>query len=76
MNKIDSRTDWLLDPCYYNCFVCGKPFEQPPLLDEKGMLRGRALWFNIIDEDGVKVETDERICDKCWVSDLSQISAD
>lgn len=39
------------------------------------MLRGRALWFNIIDEDGVKVETDERICDKCWASDLSQFNA-
>ena len=72
MNKMDSRTDWLLDSCYTNCFVCGKPFEEPPLLEKNGMLRGRALYFSVIDEYGDKVETDERICDKCWVNELPQ----
>ena len=74
MNKIDSRIDWLLDSCYTNCFVCRKPFKEPPLLDKNGMLSGRALWFNIIDEYGDKVETFERICNSCWVSDLSQFA--
>ena len=75
MNKIDSRTDWLLDSCYYNCFVCGTPFKEPPLLDKNGVLRGRALWFSVIvDEYGTKQDTEERICNKCWVSDLSQFA--
>jgi hypothetical protein len=72
MSKINSRTDWLLDSCYYNCFICGAPFSEPPQLDKNGVLRGKALWFNILDEYGDKVETEERICRKCWVSDLSQ----
>lgn len=73
MNKIDSRTDWLLDSCYYNCFVCGRPFATPPRLDRNGMLYGKALFFSVIvDEYGTREETDERICRKCWVSDLSR----
>ena len=72
MNKISSRTDWLLDSCYYNCFVCGTPFSEPPRLDKRGVLDGKALFFYILDEYGDKVETEERICSKCWVSDLSQ----
>ena len=38
------------------------------------MLRGRALVLDVIDEYGDKVETDERICNNCWVSDLSQFA--
>jgi hypothetical protein len=67
MNKIGSRTDWLLDSCYYNCFVCGKPFDSPPLLDRYGRLEGRAMVLDVIvDEDGCKEGTEERICNKCW----------
>ena len=73
MNKISSSTDWLIDSCYYNCFVCGTPFSEPPRLDKGGVLNGRALFFNIIvDQHGNKEETEERICNKCWVSDLSR----
>ncbi len=71
MNKISSRTDWLLDSCFYNCFVCGSPFTSPPKLD-KGKLEGRALFFNIIDEYGDNVEDEERVCNDCWKSDLSR----
>ncbi len=71
MNKISS-TDWLLDSCFYNCFVCGTPFTSPPRLD-RGILVGRAMFFNVIvDKYGHTEETEERICNKCWVSDLSQ----
>ncbi len=73
MNKIDSRTDWLLDSCFYNCFVCGSPFTSPPKLD-KGKLEGNCLFFNIRDEWGDKVETEERVCHKCWISDLSRFA--
>ncbi len=73
--KIESRTDWLMDPCFYYCFVCGKPFDSPPQLDSDGRLRGKALVFDVvIDEDNFKEETEERICSKCWVSDLSKFS--
>ncbi len=72
MNKIDSRTDWLLDSCFYNCFVCGSHFTSPPRLD-RGKLEDRALFFSVIvDKYGNKEETDERICNKCWTSDLSR----
>ena len=68
-----NKPDWLLDPCFTNCFVCGKPFDSPPLLDKYGKLKGRALVLDVIvDEDNItKEETEERICNKCWVSDLS-----
>ena len=70
--KMNSREDWLLDSCFYNCFVCGKPFALPPKLD-KGRLEGRALCLSIItDKDGSKEDTEERICRTCWVSDLSR----
>jgi len=73
MNKIDSRSDWLLDSCYYHCFVCGTLFASPPKLDRTGKLDGRALFFSVIvDKYGHKEETEERICNKCWVSNLSQ----
>jgi hypothetical protein len=75
MNKIDSRIDWVLDSCYTNCFVCRKPFEEPPRVDKHGRLAGRCMWFSVIvDEYGTKEDTEERICDKCWVSDLSQFA--
>lgn len=74
VKQVDSRTDWLLDTCYTNCFVCGKPFELPPLLDKTGRLEGRALVFDVVIEDNIKEETEERICSKCWVSDLSDFS--
>ena len=68
-NKIGSRTDWLLDSCWYNCFVCGKPFASPPMLDRGGSgskLYGRALCLTlIIDKYGSKEDTEERICDTC-----------
>ena len=44
-------------------------------MDKNGVLRGRALCFYVIDEDGSKVENEERICNQCWVSDLSQFAA-
>ena len=62
-----------MTPCYYNCFICGKPFASPPILDRSGKLYGRAFCLNlIIDEDGSKEDTEERICNTCWVSDLSR----
>jgi DNA primase catalytic subunit len=73
MNEI--KIDWLLDSCFYNCFVCGEPFSEPPRLDGGGVLHGRALIFEIIvDEYRNKEETEERICNKCWVSDLSRFA--
>ena len=75
MNKIDSRTDWMLDSCYTHCFVCGEPFEEPPRLSRNGYLEGRALVLKLVDEDGCEEESDERICNDCWVSDLSQFDA-
>ncbi len=75
MNKIDSRVDWLLESCYTHCFVCGEIFNEPPRLDRYGKLDGRALVLDIVvDETGFKEETDERICNKCWKTDLSQFS--
>ena len=72
MNKIDSRTDWLLDSCY-TTVLSVETIQRTSLLDKNGVLRGRALWFNVIvDEYGTKQDTEERICNKCWVSDLSQ----
>ena len=71
MNKIDSRTDWLLEPCYSHCFVCGISLP-PPLLHEDGTLQGVALCFDVIEEYGDKADNEERICNICWVSDLSQ----
>ncbi len=74
MNKIDSRSDWLLDSCFYNCFVCGTPFTSPPKLD-RGILVGSALWFSVIvDKYGHTEETEERVCHKCWISDLSRFA--
>ena len=72
MNKIDSRTDWLLDSCYTHCFVCGEPFNEPPEVDRRGYLEGRALIFDVITEYGSKEETAERICRNCWVTPLEQ----
>ena len=72
MNKISSRTDWLLDSCYSHCFVCGISLPTP-LLDKTGRLEGRALCFDIIDEYGDKQDNEERVCDKCWKSDLSNL---
>jgi hypothetical protein len=74
MNGIHSRTDCLLDPCFYKCFVCSQPFDEPPKLDSNGRLTGRALVFEVVNEDCFKEETEERICNKCWNSDLSQFS--
>lgn len=75
MNKIHSRTDCLLDQCYYKCFVCGTPFDSPPRLDRDGRLAGRGMVLEvIIGEYGIKEDTEERICDKCWVSDLSRFN--
>ncbi len=72
MNKIDSRTDWLLEQCWYRCFVCGTEFAKPPEVT-RGQL-DRCIIFNIIDEWGDKVETEERCCQRCWVSDLSRFA--
>ena len=72
MNKIDSRTDWLLDSCYSHCFVCRISLPTP-LLDKTGRLERRALCFDIIDEYGDKQDNEERVCDKCWKSDLSNL---
>ena len=75
MNKISSRTDWLLDSLYTSCFVCGEPISEPPKLD-RGRL-SKCLWFSIIvDEYGNKQDTEERICNKCWVSDLPQFGVE
>ena len=75
MNKIDSRTDWLLDSCYSHCFVCGISLP-PPLLHKDGTLQGVALCFEIVvDEYGDKADNEERVCDKCWKSDLSQFAS-
>jgi hypothetical protein len=50
-------------------------FPKLPRLDKGGVLSGRALFFNIIvDQHGNKEETEERICNKCWVSDLSRFA--
>ena len=70
--KIGSRTDWLLDSCYYNCFVCGKPFSEPPRLHRNGTLEGRVFCLSLITEEGGREDTEERICNSCWVSDLSR----
>ena len=43
----------------------------PGLTD--GKLEGRAFCLNFItDEDGSEEDTEERICNTCWVSDLSR----
>jgi hypothetical protein len=63
----------MLDSCFYNCFVCGSPFTLSPKLD-KGKLEDMALFFSvIIDARGNQEETEERIWNKCWVSDLTQL---
>jgi hypothetical protein len=77
MNRIHSRADWLLDSCYYNCFVCCKPFHLPPKLDGNGILMGKCLVLDlIVDEYGSKESSDERVCRECWNSDLSQFNVD
>ena len=48
------------------------PFASPPQLDKSGKLDGKAQFFYVMDEYGDKVETEERICRKCWLSDLSR----
>lgn len=73
MNKIGSKIDFRLESCYANYFVCGEPFSEPPKLDRTGRLDGRAMVLSVVvDEDGYKEDTEERICDKCWKSDLSR----
>jgi hypothetical protein len=45
------------------------------MLDGNGILMGKALVFDVIvNEYGMKEETEERICNKCWFSDLSRFS--
>ena len=73
MNKISSRTDWLLESCYSTCFVCGISLP-PPLVHKDGTLQGVALCFDVIDEYGDKQDNEERVCGKCWKSDLSNFA--
>jgi hypothetical protein len=59
VNKISSRTDWLLDSCYSHCFLCGISLS-PPLLHKDGTLQGVALCFDVVvDEYGDKADNEE-----------------